>query len=169
MSMSKQMHNRRRSPSLLTAQRGVYAVEFAIAAMVFFTVLFMVIEFSRLLFSWNLMEEITRRGARLAAVCPVTAPQDIRAGAMLPGVSLPNFTTDNIAIEYLTNVGAAVSNPVDGFGTIYFVRASIVNYQYEAFFPLNILFNAPGFVITLPAESLGITPPGTGVVTCQSS
>lgn len=165
--MRKQMHHRRHPPSLPATQRGIYAVEFAVAAMVFFTVLFMVIEFSRLLFSWNLMEEVTRRGARLAAVCPVTAPQDIRAGALLPGVSLPNFTEDNIAIEYLSNTGIAVGDPVAEFGTIYFVRASIINYQYEAFFPLNLIFNAPGFAITLPAESLGITPPGTGVVTCQ--
>lgn len=163
------MTRRRPSFSLPGVQRGIYAVEFAVAALVFFVVLFMVIEFARLLYSWNLMEETARRGARLAAVCPVTAPQDIREGALLPGSSLPGFTPDNVTIEYLTDIGEPVGDPVTGFGSIRFVRASIADYQYEALFPLNVLFNAPSFVLTLPAESLGITPPGTGVVTCQPS
>ncbi len=150
-------------------QRGIYAVEFSVAALVFFTVLFMVIEFARLLYSWNLMEEVTRRAARLTAVCPVTGAEDIRESSLLPGLSLPGFTTENIALDYLTATGASVGDPVAGFGNIYFVRASIINYQYEALFPLNVLINAPEFAITLPAESLGITPPDTGVVTCHSS
>lgn len=150
-------------------QRGIYAVEFSVAALVFFTVLFMVIEFARALYSWNLMEEVTRRAARLTAVCPVTEPQNIRESSLLPGLSLPGFTTEHIALEYLTDTGASVGDPVAGFGTIYFVRASIVNYQYEAFFPLNVSINTPDFTITLPAESLGITPPDKGVVTCQPS
>lgn len=148
-------------------QRGIYAVEFSVAALVFFVVLFMVIEFSRLLYSWNVMEEVTRRAARLTAVCPVTEPEHIRQRALLPGSALPDFSEANVLIEYLTGTGGQISDPVAGFGEIYFVRASITNYTYEAFFPLNVLFDVPTFEITLPAESLGITPPGTGVVTCQ--
>lgn len=150
-------------------QRGIYAVEFTVAALVFFVVLFMVIEFARILYSWNVMEEVTRRAARLAAVCPVTAPEHIRERALLTGSALPGFSENNVQIEYLTDTGGLINDPVAGFGGIYFVRSSIVNYSYDAFFPLNISFDVPTFELTLPAESLGITPPGTGVVTCQPS
>lgn len=153
-------------------QRGIYAVEFAIAGLVFFIALFMVIEFARLLYSWNLMEEVTRRAARLAAVCPVAPAAEIEAvrqGAeVIAGGTLPNFTTANIEILYLDENGTSVGDPVANFESIRFVRAGIINYQYQAIFPLNRLFTAPGFVITLPSESLGITPPGTGDVTCQT-
>lgn len=153
-------------------QQGVFAVEFAVAGLVFFIALFMVIEFARLLYSWNLMEEVTRRAARLAAVCPVDPPEEIEAvreGAeLIAGGTLPDFTTANIEILYLDENGTSVGDPVANFEAIRFVRAGIINYQYQAIFPLNRLFTAPGFVITLPSESLGITPTGTGDVTCQT-
>ena len=151
-------------------QRGLYTVEFAIAGGVFLVALFMVIEFARALYSWNLMEEVTRRGARLAAVCPVTPAAETEAirqsSVDIAGGTLPGFTTANVTIAYLDEDGGDVGDPVTNFGDIRFVRASIANYQYQAIFPLDRLIPTPSFEITLPAESLGITPPDTGTVTC---
>ena len=44
-------------------QQGVYAVEFAIAGSLFFLLLFAVLEIGRLFFTWNVLTEVTRRGA----------------------------------------------------------------------------------------------------------
>lgn len=54
---------------LSRAQAGVAAVEFALVCAVFFTALLGVIEFGRLLWTWNAATEATRLGARLAVVC----------------------------------------------------------------------------------------------------
>ncbi|MGR8980021.1 MAG: TadE/TadG family type IV pilus assembly protein [Gammaproteobacteria bacterium] len=51
-------------------QHGAAMPEMAIIALVFFMVLFGVIEVGRLMFMWNTLTEATRRGARIAAVCP---------------------------------------------------------------------------------------------------
>nr|WP_305907145.1 TadE family protein [Methylomarinum sp. Ch1-1]MDP4519872.1 pilus assembly protein [Methylomarinum sp. Ch1-1] len=54
-------------------QRGASMVEFALIALVFFTLIFGIIEFARVMFVYNTLVEATRRGARVAAVCPVSA------------------------------------------------------------------------------------------------
>jgi len=151
-------------------QRGLFAVEFAIVSVVFLIVLLMVMEFGRLLFVWNVVDEITRRGARLAAVCPVTVSPDIGTPGIfgrstMVGNSL-NIAVGEFVIEYLDNGGSPVFDPVNNLDDIDFVRASIVGYQLQTFFPIEVLFNVPAFETTLPAESLGNSPDGTGVTTC---
>jgi len=151
-------------------QRGIYAVEFAIVGSVFLITLFMVIEFGRLLYTWNVLDEITRRGARLAAVCLIADAQGIFDRATLPPNNPLDLTTDQLQIQYLTGDGTPIDSPVAvdpplGFEVI-FVRAKIVDYRYQAFFPISLFFDAPAFETTLPAESLGISPPDTGVTEC---
>lgn len=90
-------------------QRGVAAVEFALLALVFFTVLFGVIELSRLLFVYNTLQEVTRRAAAGAArVSPLdTAALDrVRQNAVFragPGglVFGSPITDRNVRIEYM--------------------------------------------------------------------
>ena len=53
------------------SQQGTTTVEFAILASVLFVLIFGVIEIGRAFFVWNSLAEATRRGARIAAVCPV--------------------------------------------------------------------------------------------------
>jgi len=55
----------------MKSQRGAALPEFALIALVFFTLLFSAIEVGRWLFTWNTLVEATRRGARIAAVCPL--------------------------------------------------------------------------------------------------
>lgn len=66
----------RTTPTLLRAhaakrikQGGAAIVEFALIALLFFTVLIGVMEFGRWLFTLNVANETTRLGARLAVVC----------------------------------------------------------------------------------------------------
>ena len=56
---------------MIRRQRGVTSVEFAIIGLLVMIVLFAVLETGRLLFVFNALEEATRRGARVAAVCQV--------------------------------------------------------------------------------------------------
>lgn len=49
-------------------ENGTTAVEFAIVAMVFFLIVFGIMEFGRLLYVWNTVQEVTRRAAREAVV-----------------------------------------------------------------------------------------------------
>ncbi len=51
-------------------ERGTTIAEFAIVALVFFTLIFGIIEFGRLLYTHNALADATRRGARYAAMHP---------------------------------------------------------------------------------------------------
>jgi hypothetical protein len=142
-------------------QRGTTTVEFAIVATVLFTVLFGVIEVGRALFVWNSLNEATRRGARVAAVCPVNHPSIARVavfGDPLGGDSSPilnNLSTANVQTDYLDENGASTAN----FPDIRYVRVGIAGYQHTLLIPFFTQTVAvPPFTTTLPAESLGYIP-----------
>lgn len=149
-------------------QRGLTTVEFSIVSIVLFLVLFAVIEFGRALYVVNVLTEATRRGARLAAVCPVNDPFPAQAAVFAYGGAdsavVPGLTTSNIQIQYLDDNGNVISDPVSNFSEIEYVRAEVVNFSM----PLVIPFIYPtlslsGFAATIPRESLGV--PRTGTVT----
>lgn len=50
-------------------QRGSTAVEFALVLMLLLTFVFGIVDFSRMLFTWNAVNEAARAGARYAVVC----------------------------------------------------------------------------------------------------
>lgn len=143
------------------AQRGTTVVEFALVAVVFFTVLFGLIDISRLYFDAAALDEATRRGARLAAVCPVNDPAiattAIFAGAGGQSTLVPGLGTQNIAVQYLNMDGDTVMNPAGaGYGSIRYVRVSIQNFQVQTFIPfITSVINMPAFQTTIPNESLG--------------
>lgn len=56
-------------PVLQRLQRGSAIVEFALVAMIFFTLLIGIMEFGRWMFTLNAASEATRWGARLGVVC----------------------------------------------------------------------------------------------------
>ena len=56
------------SPKPVRRQCGVAMVEFALIAPIFFLLLFGAIEFGRLLYLWNTVQEVTRNAARQAVV-----------------------------------------------------------------------------------------------------
>lgn len=59
---------KRRLPSLLHGQDGSTAVEFAVIVVVFFTMIFGIIELGRMIFIFNAVQDVTRRAASAAAM-----------------------------------------------------------------------------------------------------
>ncbi len=143
------------------AQRGTTTVEFAIVATVLFIVLFGVIEVGRALFVWNTLTEATRRGARVAAVCPISHASVAKVavfGDPLGGDASPilrNLSTANVQVDYLDNTGT----PTAVYEDVRYVSVGITNYQHTFLIPFVVQTIAvPPFTTTLPAESLGIIP-----------
>lgn len=66
-------------PSPRRRQRGAAIIEFALVAMIFFTLLIGIMEFGRWLFTLNAANEATRLGSRLAVVCSISDAPDIKA------------------------------------------------------------------------------------------
>ncbi len=142
-------------------QQGTTTVEFAILASVLFVLIFGVIEIGRAFFVWNSVGEVTRRGARLAAVCPVNhgsiskvsmfnAPDGGSESELLSGL-----TDSNISLEYLDDGG----NATIVFTEIKSVRVGISDYQHNLLIPFfNMSITVPEFSTTIPAESLGYIP-----------
>jgi Flp pilus assembly protein TadG len=72
------------------AQRGSTIVEFALVLLIFLMFLLGIVDFSRMLFTWNAATEATRAGARYAVVCDSTADQAAvlsRMQQMLPQIT----------------------------------------------------------------------------------
>ena len=156
-------------------QQGLATVEFAIVGALLLLLLLAVIEFARLVFVWNTATEATRRGARVAAVCPVNAPaiqnvavfnDDATSG---PSAWMTGVSSADVRVEYLDAGG----NPVDctycncddtcgdaSFVSIKYVQVGIENYQHTLLLPppFNVTIPMPAFETTLPRESLGIVP-----------
>lgn len=149
-------------------QRGITTVEFALVGALALTVLFGVIEIGRALFVWNTLSEATRRGARLAAVCPMNHPAIARV-AILSNPGGPddspvvgNLGTANVTVSYLDADGT----PTASFSAIKYVRVAIVGYAHTLLIPFIMpTITAPPFSTTLPRESLGYMP-DTGTYDC---
>ena len=152
-------------------QRGAETVEFAMIALLFFAILFAIIEFSRAMFTWNALAEATRRGARLAAVCPVGSPIpaqvaifDVIDGSLGTSPIISGLTPNMVSIRYLNEGG----NDEADAKNIRFVEASITDYPHQLIIPLwGSLLTAPPFTTTLPSESLGVVPNDPGNDRCN--
>jgi len=139
-------------------------VEFALVALVLFTMIFGVIEVARAFFVSSALDEATRRGARMAAVCPINDTAIFQAAAFDNAV-VPNLDAGDISVEYLDTAGAVVGSPATstGFRQIRYVRVRVVGFQHQMFIPfVSALFVMPEYATVLPRESLGI--PRDGVV-----
>ena len=151
--------------SILKHQRGTTIIEFTIVASVFFILLFAIIEFGRLLFTWHVLNETTRQTARFATVCQITQQEqsDLINRVLSNKPALPNFDMRNIKLSYLDGSGVVIEGDLSQesqFNQIRYVRASIVNYHLPLTIPFFVLdLFAPDFSTTLPRESLGILRP----------
>ena len=158
-------------------QRGTAAVEFALIAIVFFTLLLGIIEFGRVLYVWNSVQEVTRHAAREAVVLWVDQADTARSRALFGGASLPagaEITTANISIEYMNAPGTLASplpsSPVDNLDAcvdpsrtgscIRFVEVSLTDAQYVPMIGLFTFLSIgiPASTVVMPAESLGYRP-----------
>ncbi|MGF1682435.1 TadE/TadG family type IV pilus assembly protein [Photobacterium minamisatsumaniensis] len=152
----------------LKLSKGSTLVEFTIIASFFFLLIFAIIEFGRLLFTWHVLNETSRRTARLASVCQVstTEQQDTKLAGLIDNVPLPNFSVANVDVSYLDSIGNKIEGDLSEtllYNQVEFVEVKIINYQIALLIPLatfDVTFTAPEFSTTLPRESLGVTRTG---------
>ena len=140
--------------------------EFTVVALVFFMIIFGIIEFGRLLYTHNALTDASRRGARYAVLHQENAPcvtnvviygeTNINPNTCAPtGPPLINgLTASNVVVQYQ---GSSPNAYGMNLGT---VTVSIQNYQFNLSIPLvSRTLTMPAYRTTLTAESAGVIPP----------
>lgn len=144
-------------------ERGAALMEFAIAATVFLTSLFGVIEVGRLLWTHNALRDAARRGARYAAVRKNDAASQTAVKKMVvygdpnanPATAQPvvvGLTTANVALEYQNYNGIQLSSRA---------TVSITGTTFKFAVPLV------GGTITLPDYRTSSVGESAGFVPCD--
>lgn len=153
-------------------QSGLATVEFALVANVALILVFAVFEVARAYYVYAMLDEVTRRGARVAVVCPVNDPAIGQmavfnsSGDGGPSSLVSSLTPAHIDVEYLDQNNSVIANPADasGFIQIRYVRVRVVGYQHQMVVPFVsgiANFFMPEFAAVLPRESLGIPREGS--------
>ena len=155
-------------------QRGITTVEFAIVGLVLFIMIFGVIEVARGYYVYTLLGDVARRGARLAAVCPVNDPAVSQmaiynaSGNTGESSLVKGLVPANVVIDYLDASGSVVATPSEpaNFLQIRYVRSRVVGFEHALVVPFVTGVSSitmPEFSSILPRESLGV--PREGVIT----
>jgi hypothetical protein len=136
--------------------RGVATVEFALVAIVFFTLLLGIVEFGRWMFTLNAASEATRLGARLAVVCSVDDASAIseRMSAMTVSIKPVHMVIDYIPAKCKADTCKSVT-------------ASVQGARFRPLIPfLGGDFAIPTFPVSLPREYMNSSQnpvcPGNG-------
>lgn len=165
--------------------RGVYVVEFAIIGVWLFVLLLGILEMGRLYFTVNSLNEVVRRGARLAAVCDPTSEAEqnkilqraIFNAATETGASslIPSLRASSLDLSYIYIKDGAeveVRDPdlaMNEYRNIRFVRLRVADFPFNLLIPIPGFDGAitlPEFQSTLPRESLGRHPEGSDITPC---
>lgn len=135
-------------------ERGSTLVEYAIAATVFLTAMFGVIEFGRALWVHNALSDAARRGARYAVLHSANDVAQVKNVVVFgnpaggPGPTINNLSTANVSVDY-SQFGL-------NKGT---VSVSITNYQFQFVIPIvGTTITMPKYTTTLTGESVGFVP-----------
>jgi Flp pilus assembly protein TadG len=129
-------------------QKGVAALEFALVATVFFTLLIGVMEMGRMLFYWNTAAEATRMGARVAVVCDINSSQSTSNPVVRDMQQLlPILQPANITVTY-----APAGCDATSCTSVTVAIANVAVNTMVPFVPFNLTM--PPFSTTLPRESL---------------
>lgn len=155
-------------------ERGATLIEFAIAATVFLTILFSVIEFSRLYWIHNALRDAARRGTRyatirkndaagIAAVKNMVVYGDPNANPATATPVAPGLTINNVNVQYQNYNGILLSSRA---------TVTITNYQFQFYIPwLSSAITMPNYRTSLPGESAGFIPcdipSGTPMAPCS--
>lgn len=125
----------------LTRQKnkGLYTIEFTLVSALFLLTIFMVMEAIGYMYLMNAASEITRRGARLAAVCNIGSAGIISEMAL----RYPYLTAQNVTITYLPN-SCTQSNCQTVTVSLTGLSTTIA----------GVTANIPNFATTLPRESM---------------
>lgn len=166
-------------------EKGATVAEFAVVALLFFTLIFAIIEFGRLLYTHNALTDATRRGARYAVLHPGLTDDDKQAvrnfvvygpGVTFDGAGNPSkppmindLTTDMVEVDFegVDLDGDPATPGTTNFGTnLGTATVKIENYQFNLSIPvIGRPLTLPEYSTTLTAESAGeeptdiITPP----------
>lgn len=135
-------------------ERGASLVEFSIAATVFLTVMFGVVEFGRALWTHNALADAARRGARYAVINAEAKQDDVKKIVVYGSLDadakpiLDNLTTDNVDVTY------------QGFGMdVGTVQVTIKEYDFDFIVPIvSTSIRMPKYTTTLTGESAGTAP-----------
>ena len=152
--------------------------EFAMVALLFFTILIGIVEFGRLLYTHNALTDATRAGARYGSIhhgatdadklavknYVVYGPNgtfDVDGNATSPPV-IANLTTDMVTVDFegVDEDGDPATPGNTAYGTnLGSVTVSIENYQFNLNIPLIArTLTLPEYTTTSMAESAGEEP-----------
>jgi hypothetical protein len=142
-------------------QCGATVVEFALVLIIFLTFLLGILDFARMLWTWNAANEATRWGARISVVC------DKGATAVLTNMQkfLPQLAPANVKIDWYDATGniSTTCDHTDCSG----VNVRIINLNYQWISPIGFGNHAaipmPGFSTYLPREIMGQDPNSASV------
>jgi Flp pilus assembly protein TadG len=166
-----------RCPSL-KRQSGAAIVEFAIIGGLLLAFIYAIFEFGRMMFVYNTMQEISRRGAREATVRWVSDSTAIKNVALFGATTLPGgpeITQSNIFIRYLRSNGIdeVTTTPLDAGDNmaacndvtrtsecIMYVEVSVKNVEYKP-----LIFKAGAVTTSRPTNAM---PQATTVVYAES-
>lgn len=148
----------------IRGEHGATVVEFALVAVLFFTVMLGIMDFGRMLFTWNAAAEATRWGARIAVVCDKLTPDQIRDKMK---AILPELGNANIVINWYNPEGV-VNNACDrtnckGVGVSIYNNSANANdpsnFKIPAVSPFMgfVMPPVPAFATYLPRESMEAT------------
>ena len=142
-------------------QCGATVVEFALVLILFLTFLLGILDFARMLWTWNAANEATRWGARISVVC------DKGATAVLMNMKkfLPQLAAANVKIDWYDATGN-ISTTCDHTNCSG-VNVRIINLNYQWISPIGFGSQAaipmPGFSTYLPREIMGQDPNSASV------
>lgn len=145
-------------------ERGASLLEFAIAATVFLTVLFGILESGRLLWTHNALKDAVRQGTRYATVRRKDPAGKLAVQKMVVyGDPNANPATATPVASGLTinDVVVAYNDPDPNNGIQLGDRAtvSIPNYQFRFAIPLvGGTLDMPDYKTSMPGEALGFVP-----------
>lgn len=143
-------------------QQGLSIIEFTLVSTTLLLLIFAVIEVGRYVYSLQVVNDMTRVAARLAVVCRVEDRNDIPALALSSNAPV-GFTAANLTVEYLDASGNTITGTLtddDVFSTIEYVRARVVDFEYQftgllSFVSMTGMLAIPDFETTRPRENLG--------------
>jgi Flp pilus assembly protein TadG len=160
------------------SEKGTTVAEFAMVALLFFTMIFAIIEFGRLLYTHNALTDATRRGARFAAIHHGLNDADKQAvknfvvygpngtfddeGNPTSPPLINDLTTDMVQVDFegVDLDGDPDTPETTAYGTnLGQATVSIQNYQFNLSIPVvGRILTLPQYTTTTMAESAGEDP-----------
>jgi Flp pilus assembly protein TadG len=135
------------------SEDGAVILEFTLVLLLFLMFLFGIMDFSRLLYTWQMANETTREGARYAVACAEPTNSDrvkARMKALMPQIDPSN-------IDVVWSPGGCDSTNCEG------VTVSLTNMQFNWISPIvgtsaAPLFPMPNFSTYLQREMMSYNP-----------